>query len=48
MKELTQERSKANILSNEKECIENELKRLKKNHDNRSLQMNDEREYRIA
>ena len=32
MKEITQERSKASILSNEKECLENEIKKLKKNN----------------
>lgn len=47
MKELTQERSKASILGNEQECLQNELKRLKKHSDSRNHQMNDDREYRI-
>lgn len=48
LKELTQERSKANILANERDCLENELKRLKKGNEFRNGQLNDEREYRIA
>lgn len=48
MKELTQERSRVSILTNERECLENEIKRLKKNYDFKNVQLNDEREYRIA
>jgi hypothetical protein len=34
-------------LSNEKECLENELKKLKKSYDYKNVQMNDDREFRI-
>ena len=47
MKEVTQQRSKSNILANEKECLENQLKRLKKNYQNKHLQLSDDREGRI-
>ena len=47
-KEITQERSRANILANEKECLENEVRKLKKSNDYRSHQMQDEKENRIA
>ncbi len=32
---------------NEKECLENQLKRLKKNYQNKHLQLSDDREGRI-
>ena len=41
MRELTQERSKGNILANEKECLENEIRKLKKNSEYRNVQLSD-------
>lgn len=47
MKEVTQQRSRSNILVNQKECLENQLKRLKKNYQNKHLQLSDDRQGRI-